>query len=251
MKFYVVKCNNDRRYDFVEKLLAEDGHEITEKPEDCEALVLPMFVTQDGVHVSGTDLVLEELLKKIPENALVFGGVSPCPVLNYLKEDYFQIKNAIPTSEGAVAVAMTYSPKTIRDSRVLVLGGGHEAQYLSSLLIRMGADVTLGARNDAQRTYAEVHGCKSVKLSELSAVLGDQDIIFNTIPAEIFDEEMMKAVKKDSLFIEIAVSHPCMNVEKAKEMGINYRIEPRLPGRYSPEAGARVVVDTIYRLMPQ
>ena len=245
MKFHVIKCNDDQRYDYVEKVLAEDGHEIVE-PENAEAVVFPMFASKDGVHITGTDIVLEDFLKRIPENAIRFGGVANFPVTDYLMKDTFRPANAMPTAEGALAVAMMNCPVTVSNMKAMVIGYGCVADHLCRMLKALGADVTVSARNEVRLAKAKSCGYHAVPLSQIRPAFENKDVVFNTVPARLFDEEDMKYIDKNSLFIEIAVGVGCMDIEKAKEMGINYRFEPKLPGRLSPRTAAMAIVESIY-----
>ena len=101
MKFYVVQ-SEDKRYDYAARLLARDGHELAEAPEQAEAAVFPMMACRDGVHITGTELIFDDFAARLPENGVIFGWLdreSPRPALNYMVDPSLRYLNAIPTAE--------------------------------------------------------------------------------------------------------------------------------------------------------
>ena len=76
-------------------------------------------------------------------------------VLDYEKDEFLTTANAIPTAEGALALAMQQMPDTLWESRCLVLGFGRVGKQLSLRLQRLGARVTVAVRKDADRALLE------------------------------------------------------------------------------------------------
>lgn len=73
MKFLII--GNDKRYDYLARELVSSGHSLIDTAGEAEVVVLPMLACADGVHITGTDLVLEEFLQQVPKGAVVFGGI--------------------------------------------------------------------------------------------------------------------------------------------------------------------------------
>lgn len=113
------------------------------------------------------DLVLEEFLQQVPKGAVVFGGIDREGIINYVKAPSLRVFNAIPTAEGAIALAMENSPRTIWQSNCLVVGSGHIGKYLAGKLRDMGANVTLSMRRDEDAAYAGMCGFQPVKTGEI------------------------------------------------------------------------------------
>ena len=61
MKFLVLGIGGDARYAYTVQALREDGCTVTEDPAEADVVILPFHATQDGVHVWGTDVVLEDV----------------------------------------------------------------------------------------------------------------------------------------------------------------------------------------------
>lgn len=221
MKFYVLQ-SGDARYEYAAKLLERDGHQVVDQPEQAEAAILPMMSCRDGVHITGTDLVFDEFAARLPENSVIFGWLdrpSPRPTLNYMGDPALRYLNAVPTAEGAVLTAMENLPRTIWGSQCLVLGRGHVGAYLASLLKNMGAKVTLAARKPEDLAYGQACGYDAVEISRLTQVIGDQDIIFNAVPARVLGEAELKLVRPDSIVVELAAANGAIDLELAQKWG--------------------------------
>lgn len=135
--------------------------EISALPWQPEVLVLPMPVSTDGVHVqmphgSGA-FPLRALLQEMPKGASVFGGLMKdaeiaameeaglVPV-DYARDEAFAVRNAVPTAEGAIAMALSQLPVTLHGLEVLILGAGRISRALYPRLLAFGAKVTVAAR---------------------------------------------------------------------------------------------------------
>lgn len=249
MKFYVIQPN-DKRYEYAARLLEQDGHQLTPEPEQAEAAVLPMMACQDGVHITGTALIFDDFAARLPENGVIFGWLnreSPRPALNYMADRALRYLNAVPTAEGALLTAIENLPRTIWNSRCLVLGRGHVGAYLARLLQSLGAKVTLAARKPEDLAYGQACGYETAELSRLTEVISRQDLIFNDIPARVLGEAELREVRSDSLVIELAAANGAIDLQLAEKIGANVVVGGSLPGKYSPETAARFIVDAIYR----
>ena len=198
---------------------------LTECSEDFGALkkadvvVLPMPVTTDGVNVNAvyTDkpLSLDFIAENISPSAVVFGGqIKPelaqalsargIMYFDYIKREELAIKNAVPTAEGAIGIAINETAYTIHESKCLVLGYGRIGKILSCFLNALGAHTTVCARKYSDLAMAESLGCTALPIASLGRDIGDYDIIFNTIPAMVLEGGLLKKVKSDSLIIDLA-----------------------------------------------
>lgn len=184
-----------------------------------DIVVLPVPVTFDGTVINSpyaaSPMSVEDFLDGINPSAIVFGGqIQPnlqkaledkrIAYRDYLKREELSIKNAIPTAEGAIEIAIAETPITIHGSKCLVLGYGKIGKILSKDLHALGAQTYVEARKYADLAMIDGHGYESLPLSDLKKYVGKFDIIFNTIPSLILDDEILTHVKKDSLIIDLA-----------------------------------------------
>ena len=236
----------------------------------ASAVILPLPASLDGVSINCGDPDAEKLkmLSLLDYcDAPIFGGrlgesfflsasARKKHIVDYFESETLQIKNATPTAEGAIYLAMQNLPKTLFGSRVAVVGYGRIGRMLSSLLSKMGADVTVAARNLRQLAEASSFGNKTIRISESSALWGlgvfcDEgafDVIFNTVPARLFDKEVIEMLPKSVLLIDLASVPGGVDFVAAKEKGINAVWALSLPGKYAPETAGKIIADTLCEL---
>ncbi len=135
-----------------------------------DALLLPMPITQDGVflHAPYADkaISLPTLLKAVKPGAPVFGGrittaeqqlleSAGLRVFDYAKRETFAIRNAVPTAEGTLQIAMQELPVTLHRLPCLILGAGRLSRALQPRLQALGAEVTVAARRCSDLAWSE------------------------------------------------------------------------------------------------
>lgn len=238
--------------------------------ESASAVVLPLPASLDGVCVNCSDpdsdrLKLISLLDHC--NVPIFGGklgesfrlsasARKKHVIDYFESETLQIKNATPTAEGAIYLAMQNMKKTLCGSRAAVVGYGRIGRMLACLLGKMGADVTVAARNLRQLAEASSFGNDTVRISPTFALgglgrlceEGSFDVIFNTVPARLFDKEVIEMLPKSVLLIDLASVPGGVDFAAAKEKGINAIWALSLPGKYAPESAGRIIAETLDEL---
>lgn len=125
-------------------------------------------------------------------------------IYDYAKREEFILKNAVPTAEAALEIAINQTLHTIHGCKSLVLGYGRIGKVLSGYLKSLGSSVTASARSITSAAQASVNSIKFVNLSELSKCINDFDIIFNTIPAEVLPVTLLVKVKPQAVIIDLA-----------------------------------------------
>ena len=78
--------------------------------------------------------------------------------------------------------------------------------------------------------------------------LGKFDIIINTIPFQILDEERLNLVNKDVVLIDLASNPGGVDRKVAKEKGIKVIWALSLPGKVAPTTSAEFIKETIYNV---
>lgn len=169
-------------------------------------------------------------------------------VFDYAKREDFAILNAVPTAEGAVQRAMELYEGTISGSRVTVTGFGRIGKALSRLLCALGAEVTVCARSSKDLATAKSLGYRTRNIEKLAGVK-DTDIIFNTVPALIFDEALLKNTSRDALIIDLASLPGGVDFEAADALGIDACRALSLPGKCAPKTAAEVIKTTVFQLL--
>ena len=161
------------------------------------------------------------------------------------------IPNAVPTAEGAIEIAIAETPFTIHGSKSLVLGYGKIGKILSKDLYALGAQTYVEARKYADLAMIEGHGYEPLPLDNLKDHIHEFDIIFNTIPSLILDDEILAKVKKDALIIDLASKPGGVDFDAARELGVNTIWALSLPGKVAPISAGQIICDTIYNILSE
>lgn len=267
----------DLRQETIYNLLKDDGFSVSKiglsaeddedaAIKDCEVLILPIPVTYDNAKInaplSDREISMEYVVSSISPGCIVLGGrISPdfekalqdrgIKYFDYYNREELIIKNAIPTAEGAIEIAMTEMPITIFGSRVLIVGYGRIGKMLASRFKALGADVTVSARKHRDFAWIEESGCKYVHTGDISACINSYDIIINTVPSAVIDRTALGGMRKDSLIIDLASKPGGVDFASAKELGKNVIWALSLPGKTAPITSGKIIKDTIVNILTE
>ena len=143
--------------------------------------------------------------------------------------------------------------KNIRGARIAVTGYGRIAKHLCALLLSLGAEVTVVARNESDRVWARASGCKTLSLVEgepMTALAHTYDVIYNTVPHWLFDRSFLEGADPSTFLIDLASVPGGVDICAAKELGANVLWATSLPGKYAPFSAGELIatcVDGILR----
>lgn len=232
----------------------------------CDIVILPVPVTFDSKTInmpySDTELTIDECIKMLNPLSLVFGGriskdmsqqltARSIMHLDYMTRGELAIRNAVPTAEGAIEIAVSQTPITIHGSKCLVMGYGRIGKILSRSLYGLGAVTYVEARKYVDLALIESHGMIPLTLSEAKNRIGEFDIIFNTIPAQILTYDILKNVRPDSLIIDLASKPGGVDFDAAKELNLCVIWALSLPGRVAPVTAGIIIKDTITNMIKE
>ena len=134
-----------------------------------------------------------------------------------LKREEFSVLNTIATAEGTMQIAMEETQRTVHGSNVLVMGFGRIGKVLAKMLDGIGAKVYCEARKDEDISWIKAYGYNPVHLNDLNENLNKFDIIINTIPFQILDEERLGLVRKEAIIIDLASNPGGVDRKAARE----------------------------------
>lgn len=169
---------------------------------------------------------------------------------SYSDREEFSVKNAVPTAEGAIEQAISNSDFTINGSKVLVCGYGRIGKVLSEMLRGMGSEVTVSARKSSDLAWIKLNGFQGVNTGCFSE-LEKYDLIFNTVPSMVFDEEKLLCIKKGALIIDLASKPGGVDFEKARKLGIKTIHALSLPGKVAPKSAGEIIESTILSILKE
>lgn len=235
-------------------------------PESVEYMILPVPVSNDGIMLtapfSSKDIPLAYLAQLVSDNGTVFGGKFDeasrkffadfnIDTIDYLCREELSVLNAVPTAEGAVAIAIEETPDTIYNQKILITGFGRISRVLAKILVGMGADVTISARKCSDLAWAEIMGCKTIGIPALKDNISEYHIIFNTVPALILTENILKNLNNDCLVIDLASKPGGVDFETARRLGIKTIWALSLPGKTAPVTSGQIIAKTILNILKE
>ena len=277
MRESVCVLGGDLRQVTVKKLLEEEGFKVSgigiseeefllDDIKKTEILILPIPVSGDGITLnapfSKRKIKLSEITARIDKNCLVLGAQMPKDMENDLKSrqiayiDYFEreeliIKNAIPTAEGVIEIALSEMPITLFESRVLVIGYGRVGKVIAEKFKALGSEVCVSARKCADFAWIKEKGMKAIHTESLENEVSKFDLVINTVPAKILDEKVLKNVRNDALILDVASKPGGVDFEVAKKLGKNVIWALSLPGKTAPITSGKIIKETIMNILSE
>ena len=221
-----------------------------EKIDKCDILILPFPAIKNNLinaPFCNKKITPEYLNKFLNTKTIILGGKLPKSlfernfVYDYSENENLTFYNAFLTAEAAISIAINNSKKSLFESKILITGMGRISKNLSLILKAFNSKITICARKETDRAFANTLGFGSIDFSTLKNNIDDFDFVFNTVPNIIFDYEILNNANKETLFIDLA-SAPG-GFEKNNELNIITALA--LPGKYSPQSAARIIYKTI------
>jgi dipicolinate synthase subunit A len=233
----------------------------------CDAILLPLPTSRDGILLNlfssekKDSPILSDIIKHASKNTmpLIIGGMIPkgmreyadslsVDTVDYYESEELQKKNALPSAEGALMVAMENTDKVIYGMKVLIGGYGRIGKLLADRLKKLGAHVSVAARRDEVLCEIAMSGYVPIKIGdvkEMCKAVTQCDVIFNTVPGIIFSGKMLESEGIKPLYIEIASSPGGIDIPSAREKGYQIIFAPSLPGKYAPSSAGEYIFETI------
>ncbi|MFR2533675.1 MAG: dipicolinate synthase subunit DpsA [Clostridia bacterium] len=209
---------------------------------------------------SEQNVALQELANYLEGKTFIAGNIKElyelvdlkkANLIDLLDREELTVLNTISTAEGAIQIAMEETSKTIHGSDILVLGYGRVGKILANMLKGIGANVYCEARKNVDLAWIRAYGYTPVRLNELDKTLGRFDIVINTIPAIVLDEEKLKKLNKDCLIIDLASNPGGVDRIASKKAGIKTIWALSLPGKVAPLTSAEFIKDTLYNILKE
>lgn len=234
--------------------------------EDVHAVIMPMPGTDAqgvirAVYSQESLLFDANLANRLTGIPVFIGVAKTCvkelckrfrvPLIEIAELDDIAILNSIPTSEGAIQLAMEETPFTIHGSHCFVLGFGRVAETLARNLKSLGAKVYGVARSAAALARIYELGLEPVPFEQLNESIGCAQIIFNTVPAQVLGEEQLKLLSMDCLIIDLASVPGGTDFKCAENLGLKAILAPGLPGKVAPVTAGKILGEVLPGLIVQ
>ncbi len=229
---------------------------------DCVVLPLPVLDIRGKLNapLSAKSLEAGEVMRALPREAVICGGRAGESLLKLADElgldftDYFAREelvalNALATAEGAISLILRESPRTIWDSRVLVVGFGRIGKMLAERLRALGAHVSVSARKAGDMAYIRALGCEALDTRTLGPELGRFHTVINTVPAPVLGREQLEQMSPKVLCIDLASRPGGVDFEAARELERNVLWALGLPAETAPETAGQIIKETVLNIL--
>lgn len=229
--------------------------------EDADAVILPIPTSTDGVNVFAPHFFeyirLSEILAFRPK--LICGGIinsklrnmfelADVPYFDYYEDKELTEKNAKLTAEATIGTIHKTSKLALEDSSVLICGYGRIGKALSKYLLPIAGNLTVSARKENDLENIRKQEINAINTGNIQNYCNQYDIIINTIPALIFDENILRKCRSDINIIDLATGGGT-DFNAARDMKINAVLASGLPGKILPVSAGWAVAESILRYM--
>lgn len=171
---------------------------------------------------------------------------------DYALSDELQIRNAVPTAEGAICLAMQALDITLDGAYVAILGYGRIGAALAERLRALGAHVTVAARKTRDVARIQCAHCRALHLTDEESLLpltAGYAVIFNTIPYHVLTPRLLSAMPRKTLLMELASAPGGWDAKSPIPCRTVYA--PGLPGKYAPRTAGVIVADTLLPMLEE
>ena len=243
----------------------EQCESIKKAIQEVEIVIGPIPFSSNGKTInmpfSDKEISIREMMHVINAKVLIAGGITPevyemandeyIEIIDIMKREELAVLNTIATAEGTIQVAIENTNKIIHGSEILILGFGRIGQVLARKLAGLSAKVTCAARKDEDLAWIQAYGHKATNINSLGENLKLYDIIINTVPHIILNEERLKYIKKDCLLIDLASNPGGIDKKAVKDNKLKFVWALSLPGKVAPITTAEFIKDTIYNIIKE
>ncbi|MCQ2460438.1 MAG: dipicolinate synthase subunit A [Ruminococcus sp.] len=232
---------------------------LSENKYDCA--VFPVVPVSDDGFLStpcfSDKIRLSDIADSVRKGGLVFSGLdgeklsdkfADCEIVNYMNSEELNIRNAVPTAEGAVQTALEELSVTLSGLKVLIVGMGRTGTALTEILKGFGADITVAVHSHKGTANALLHGVKSIYTKDIG---NDYGLVFNTAPSMVFNRYMLSRFDSSTLFIDLASKPGGIDFNSAIELGIKVIWALGLPGKTAPVTSGKIIAETIDEIITE
>lgn len=235
----------------------------------ADGILLPLPATADSLSVATPlcpqlpGLRFSALIDSVKPGSMLFGGRLPqawerdarahgLTVFDYSEDEAFQMRNVLPTVEGALLLALQTLPKTLCGTTVAVTGYGRIASLLADRLRALGAETVVFARCERDLAAARIRGHRPCRLRSDAPIRLPQDcrMVFNTVPAPIFGPGSLEQFPRGCVYLELASLPGGIDLRAAGGQEIRVLHGGGLPGRCFPESAGIIVAETVLAHLP-
>lgn len=236
---------------------------VEEVIKNAEVIISSIPFSKDGINIyapfSNEAIKIEKLANCLENKTLFAGSISDnfyklvknkkLETIDLMEQEDLTVLNTIATAEGAISDLITNTETILHGSKVLILGFGRVAKVLAKKLVGLNVNVTCAARKDKDFAWIKALGYNLTNINTLSENLNQYDIIINTVPHLILNEEKLAYVKKDCLLMDLASKPGGIDQEICERRELKFIWSLAIPGKVAPVTSAEFIKNTIYNII--
>ncbi len=213
------------------------------------AVILPLPCSKGGylnAPMSNDLINIGDVFSAGDEKTVFLGGKMPTTDethIDYSIREEFELKNAVPTAEGAIAIAMSELNITLNGANAVIVGYGRIGSYLANILKAMNCKTSVIARRESTRTLAKISGHAAFDFGHTDSYK-TADIVFNTVPFTVIGERELSAMNPNASMIDLASLPGGVDEISAKKHNVKVIHALALPGKTAPETAGKIIFET-------
>ena len=275
MKFLIV--GGDKRIKKLAEMLKKERHDVKtygienadikniEKiiNQKTDVVIGPIPFTKDEETLNAPfikeKIYIDALLPFLKKQTLITGPISKelqekferytVKAIDIMDSEELVVYNTIATAEGTIELAIANTEKNLHESKILILGFGRVAKTLALKLKGLAQHIMCAARKSKDFALIETLGFSTENINKLGPNLNEYDIIINTVPQVILNEEKINYIKDETLIIDLASKPGGVDQLAIKKTNIKYIWALALPGKVSPISSAQYIKQAIYKII--
>ncbi len=279
MQFDFLIIGNDKRFSHLANYLALKKFRVLVLNMNCEVfdkavkktnslkfavknsknIILSIPFSRDFVYLNTNNkkIPIEEFLSYLTSENVLFGGcftekfLKDCEkknvfVYDYYKDKKFVVYNSIATAEAAIAKAILKNDVNMHFSKCLVLGFGNCGKIIANKLKNLCSKVFVCTNNEEEKAWARAFSFSVFETSSLVFKVEKFNYIFNTIPKQIFNEDVLNALDEKAFILDI--TNIGIDLKKVKNKEINFEQISGIPGRFKSNSSGELLTDITLKI---
>lgn len=199
-------------------------------------------------------IILLEDVKKVLKNQLLIAGMIPKDfirkegkIFDLSLSEELMILNAIPTVEGILKIAIEETDITLHEANVMVFGYGRIGKILCNRLKALGANVYCVVKEKKDATWLREKRYSPILYEEIEKekIYQQIDIIINTAPSLVLQENILKKLRQNCFILDVASSHGGVDKDAAKRYKLKVITALGIPGKIAPKTTAQYIKNII------
>ena len=250
--------NSERCLGVMRLLLKDEAAGVLAETHAERIILLPIPTARDGVHITGTDKLISELLLDIQPTDFVVGYDIPledkciihavgAELLDVAEDSEFLDENAKISAIGALSYILSLGPAAPMDTVYGIVGWGRIGSSLAQMLMYLGGEVRVYTSNNSTRLTLSSYGIDTVSYERHEGRLPDisgVNILINTAPTPLSSSFPDGRIPDGLRVVELASGNNFSGISGILPL-------PSIPDRYYPRSAAICYYKAIMRALSQ